>query len=128
MSERPLLPSPDRVLRVAAFAVLGAVAGSGMLAAFGSVDLLDHLDWAPSCAIRTFIGFDCPGCGMTRALVLLGQMEFAAACNAHPAAPGFVLALGAGIVCPDLVSAHRNALVRAALLFVLVAWWFRLGV
>ena len=126
MLESAHLPSPDRVLRAAALAVLAAVAASGMLLALAGIDLLDHLDWAPSCVIRGWTGFDCPGCGMTRALVLLGQFQFAASCSAHPAAPALVIALGVGVVRPGLLKGtHRDALAGVALVFVGLTWFGR---
>ena len=126
MLEGARLPSPDRMSRAAAFAVLAAVAASGMLSVLAGIDLLDHLDWAPSCVIRAWTGFDCPGCGMTRALVLLGQFQFAASCSAHPAAPALVIALGVGALRPGLLKGtHHDALAGIGLVFVGVAWLVR---
>jgi hypothetical protein len=123
MLERVRFPNPERVLRVASLAVLAAVAASGLLANLGGIDLIDHLDWAPPCAIRAWIGFSCPGCGMTRALVLLGQFQFAASCSAHPAAPGFAIALAVGVVRPGLLTGRcRDVVASAALVFVGIAW------
>jgi hypothetical protein len=120
------LPNPDRVLRVASLAVLAAVAASGLLASFGGIDLIDHLDWAPPCAIHAWTGFACPGCGMTRALVLLGQFQFAASCSAHPAAPGVAIALGVGVVRPGLLMhGRRNVVASVALVLVGIAWLVR---
>lgn len=117
---------PDRVLRVSSFVVLVAIAASGWLAAIAGIDLLNHLDWAPRCAIRTWTGFDCPGCGMTRALVLLGQFQFAACCSANPAAPGLVIVLGVGVVRPGLLMGrYRDVVAWAALVLVVIAWLMR---
>lgn len=36
------------------------------------------------CLFRTVLGFPCPGCGMTRALVSFLHLDFAAAAAYHP--------------------------------------------
>ncbi len=126
MLEPVRLPRPDRVLQVSSLAVLTAVAASGLLATFAGIDLIDQLEWAPACAFRSWTGFECPGCGMTRALVLLGQFQFAASCSAHPAAPGVAIALGIGAARPRLlVGSCRDAVARVALLGVGTAWLVR---
>jgi hypothetical protein len=123
--DRVRLSSPNLVLQAASLAVLAAVAASGLMTVLG-IDPLDHLDWVPACAIRTWTGIACPGCGMTRALVLLGQLQFAASCSSHPAAPGLVIALGVGAVRPGLLSARwRDAVVGVALAFVVGVWLVR---
>jgi len=126
MLEQARLPRPDRVLQVSSLAVLTAVAASGLLAAFAGIDLIDQLEWAPACAFRSWTGFECPGCGMTRALVLLGQFQFAASCSAHPAAPGLAIALGIGAARPSLLAGRgRDAVARFALVGVGAAWLVR---
>jgi hypothetical protein len=41
--------------------------------------------WA--CPVRFVVGLPCPGCGMTRALLLLAHGEWSAALRLHPLAP-----------------------------------------
>ena len=126
MTERMRLPNPDRVLQASSLVVLAAIVASGLLATLGGIDLIDHLDWVPACAIRAWTGIACPGCGMTRALVLLGQFQFAASCSSNPAAPGIVIALGLGIVRPGLVMGRwRDAVASVALVLVAVDWLLR---
>ena len=73
--------------------------------------------------MRSWTGWDCPGCGMTRALVLLGQLQFAAAWSAHPAAAALVVALGVGAVRPGLVSGRsRDAIAGLGLVLLAMTW------
>ena len=41
---------------------------------------------APSCPVKTFAGFPCPGCGTTRAALALADFDFAAAFAVSPLA------------------------------------------
>jgi len=85
-------PHPDRVwqgLLVAALAGFGA-AGVAQLG-FG-VDPSGWLAWLPDCRIRAWTGFDCPGCGMTRAWLLLAGWQLEASFRAHPLAGPLLVA------------------------------------
>lgn len=41
----------------------------------------------PPCAIRLSLGIPCPGCGLTRGLLLCAQGDWQIASHLHPAAP-----------------------------------------
>lgn len=38
----------------------------------------------PLCAVKHFLGFDCPGCGMTRAISSLTLLNFRSSIDYHP--------------------------------------------
>ncbi|MDO4563224.1 MAG: DUF2752 domain-containing protein [Clostridia bacterium] len=48
------------------------------------------------CAVNTFVGIPCPGCGLTRGALALLRMDFAAAWQYHPMA--FLLPLVAAVI------------------------------
>ena len=50
------------------------------------VDLLERLPDFSVCLARMFADFPCPGCGMLRGLLRLGQLRFAEASALHPLA------------------------------------------
>ena len=56
----------------------------------------------PLCAVNALTGLDCPGCGMTRAFLLIGHGRLSEATAMHPASiPAFLIVAGmalAGIV------------------------------
>jgi len=118
-------PTPDRLLRASSLAVLAGGAMSGVLSASVGIDLIEHLDWAPGCAIRAWTGIECPGCGMTRALVLLGQFQFAACCRANPAAPLLALAMGLTAWRPGWLGNRQDAVAWVASLLLVVVWLSR---
>jgi hypothetical protein len=66
------------------FLVMGA---SGLAHLLLGVSLLDHLHLLPSCPVRAATGMPCPGCGITRGLLLLAELRFAEALAVNPAAP-----------------------------------------
>ena len=91
-------------------------------AATGS-DPGSHLHWLPACPFLAWTGWPCPGCGMGRALVLLGQLRVTEAMALQPAAPALLVAAAVAALRPP----HLNARVRdglaAAALGLLVALW-----
>jgi hypothetical protein len=124
------LPGPDSVLRAALFAILGAMLASGVGWWFLGVDLLEFLDWLPSCAFRAWTGFPCPGCGMGHALIHLSRFELVAAVGANPAAPFLAAAMLVGALrrAPDVaVSARSRIWDGACLALVLAGWLWRIS-
>jgi hypothetical protein len=61
----------------------------------------------PLCAVKALTGLDCPGCGMTRAFLLIAHGRVAEAAAAHPASlPAFLIV--AGMAGLGLVRAIRG--------------------
>jgi len=47
------------------------------------------------CGFKSFFGFRCPGCGLTRSFVYSARFHFVDAFHAHPLGPvGFLMVLG----------------------------------
>jgi hypothetical protein len=123
------LPDPNSVLRAALFAILGTMLASGAGWWFLGVDLLEFLDWLPSCAFRAWTGFPCPGCGMGHALIHLSRFELVAAVGANPAAPFLAAVMGVGALrtAPDVaVRGKRRFWAGACLALVLAGWLWRI--
>ena len=78
---------PDRVLRLLIAAVFTLMLVSGLAYAFLGVDFLTHSYLGLPCAFRSVTGIPCPGCGMTRAFLLLSQLRIEDALATNPAAP-----------------------------------------
>lgn len=66
--------------------------------------------WAasvPLCIIKWLTGLDCPGCGMTRAFLLIGHGRLADATAMHPAGiPAFLIVTGLAVT--GIVRVVRN--------------------
>ncbi len=61
----------------------------------------------PLCAVKALAGLECPGCGMTRAFLLIGHGRFADATAMHPiAVPVFLIVTG--LAAAGLVRAARG--------------------
>lgn len=60
-------------------ALLVVVFAGGVLFHGFGIDLLAHSEYGIPCMVHWLSGIECPGCGMTRALVLTSQFEWRAA-------------------------------------------------
>ena len=110
----------------AARGVLLAVASSGLLLSFFEIDVVAHLPHFSVCLFRALTEVDCAGCGLTRALLLLGQFEWSAAIELNPLAP-FVL-VGIGWVAagaPRAALIERTPVAQSVLAAVLGFWGLR---
>lgn len=120
-------PAPDRVLRGAVAGVLALVALAGLAHGLG-LDAHAVLPWLPGCPFRALTGWPCPGCGMTRALLALGQLRLADAVAAHPLAPALLVAMIAFLARrPRRRLAVRAPLPQLGLALVVVVWGVRLA-
>lgn len=61
----------------------------------------------PLCAVRALTGLDCPGCGMTRAFLLIAHGRLGEALALHPASPAAFLIV-AGMAVAGVVRAARS--------------------
>ncbi len=114
---------PEVVLRAALAALLALLLGSGLAYALFGFDLLAFGSFFPSCWIRAATGFSCPGCGMTRALLLLFQLRIGEALAAHPAAPLLAAALVWGVLRPARIPVRKTEPLLAASLALVLALW-----
>lgn len=118
---------PTSLLRGAIALALGVTLASGLLRAICDVDLLRHLCLFPACPFHAVSGLPCPGCGMTRAFLLLGQLRVGAALAAHPLAPGLLLVmLWALLGAPGHARIPRDGVATALLVLVVGVWLARL--
>jgi hypothetical protein len=105
-----------------------------LLAAVGNatrlVDPMRLLRTLPDlCPVHRLFGFDCPGCGMGRALVHLAKGELTAGVEMHPFAPILLTITVASALLPsrslEAVAQHRllGTILPALFVGAVVAWW-----
>ncbi len=102
--------------------------------------LLPGIERIPLCAVRTFLGVECPGCGLTRSLAALVHGHLRASIDLHPL--GIVIAgwlaylFGRRVVAVAtgrtpgqlLTQPQRDALLFGFLGAMLLQWAVRLWV
>ena len=95
----PLIQSRWRVVLLAALAVVQV----GLTAA-------GAISW--QCPVKSTLGVVCPGCGLTRAIILFAQGNWKAAIDLHPFAPLFG-GLGILLIVGSILPTHlRQKLAR----------------
>jgi len=112
-------------LRLAAAAAL-AVAVLGGLLHLAGYQLASALPGVPLCPFNALTGLPCPGCGMTRAFLALGRLDFAGAYASNPLSfplAALMVLFVAGKVPRAL---HSAKAVHLALFGVLAFWATRL--
>ena len=117
------LPDPDALLRIAVGGSLAALVVCGVGQRLFGWDPGGLLQLLPGCAFRSATGISCPGCGMTRAFLLLAELRLADAFAANPASPALAAAMATWLLRPPRLSPrYRTLACGAALAAVLVAW------
>jgi hypothetical protein len=81
-SRKPPLPysiAADQILRFSVIIVLAIVTCAGVFFHLFEIDFITHLPTRSLCPFHALTGLACPGCGMTRAMISLGQLKPGAA-------------------------------------------------
>jgi hypothetical protein len=66
---------PEKLLYFSVSIILCLVIASGILFYFWEINLLKYFSSIPLCPFHALTGKPCPGCGMSRAFLLLGQLK-----------------------------------------------------
>jgi Protein of unknown function (DUF2752) len=67
---------PSDFLRVMVIIALAVITSSGVFFYLFEIDFIDFLPTVSICPFHAVTGFPCPGCGMTRAMISIGQLNF----------------------------------------------------
>ena len=76
--------TPDKVMRMATGVIVSLTILSGVLLHFWEIDALHYLPGVSLCPFHVITGMACPGCGMTRAFLTLGQLKLQQAIALNP--------------------------------------------
>lgn len=76
--------APDTIMRIATGVIFSLVITSGVLLYFWEVDSIHYLPRVSLCPFHFITGIPCPGCGMTRAFLTLGQLKMKEAIALNP--------------------------------------------
>jgi len=92
------------------------------------IDPIAFLSEVPLCAIRFITDVTCPGCGMTRAMLSLGKMDFQGAYLYHPLSfPLFAIATLYAIRGSVPFARYHRLGVGIGVVLVLCVWVLRLN-
>ena len=70
---------PNDSLRTLVIIALAVVSSSGVFLYLFEIDFMNYLPTVSLCPFHAITGLPCPGCGMTRAMMSLGQLKLEAA-------------------------------------------------
>jgi len=71
--------TPNHLLRILVIFVLAVSSSAGVFFYLFEIDFLNYLPTRSLCPFHAITGLVCPGCGMTRAMICLGQLKPGAA-------------------------------------------------
>lgn len=66
-------------IRLVIYAIIAALIVCGLSYHYLQLDFLSYLSRQSFCPFKIITGIDCPGCGITRALLSIGQLKLAQA-------------------------------------------------
>jgi hypothetical protein len=119
--------APDTIMRIATGVIFSLVITSGVLLYFWEVDTIHYLPRVSLCSFHFITGIPCPGCGMTRAFLTIGQLKMKEAIALNPfSIPLFsvmILYLCLGYIPPFL---QQKAVLRFSIPTVVTLWIFYL--
>jgi hypothetical protein len=118
---------PRRLLRISIGVILAVMAVSSLLYHLGSINIMNRLPNVTLCPFHAITGISCPGCGMTRALLSIGQLRFGEGIHWNPFSIPLLIVMG---ICfchgKTLLWLRRPWITRAALIGVMTFWIIRL--
>ena len=115
------------ILRVLILFIFGIIALSGICFHLLGIDFREYLSHFSLCAFRAVTGIQCPGCGMTRAFLSLGQLKFKEAIQFNPFSLFLLITMILSICIGQSPSWLQNkVLIRITLIVVITVWLLRL--
>ncbi|MCP4714095.1 MAG: DUF2752 domain-containing protein [Deltaproteobacteria bacterium] len=111
----------------AALTVIGVCGANGICSTLFQYDIMACLPDVSLCPFHVLTGRQCPGCGMTRALLSLGQLDIQQALRHNPLALPLAIVMLLYIVNRKLlVPLNRRSIHTILLVTVLLFWTTRL--
>ncbi len=121
------LSHPREVLRLSVLTLLAVVSVSGLLYYLYDIDVKAHLPGVSLCPFRAISGIPCPGCGMTRAMLSLGQLEITNAIKLNPFSLPLLFVMILCLILDKLPSwLYHKTLIRLMFVMVVVIWLLRI--
>ena len=75
MTPHRYIIASHRFLKISVIIALAVISSSGVYYYLFEIDFIHHLPTRSLCPFHTITGLECPGCGMTRAMISLGQLK-----------------------------------------------------
>jgi hypothetical protein len=118
---------PEKILRLSIGVILSLIFVSGILFFFWKINLINYLPIVTLCPFHAFTGKPCPGCGMSRAFLLLGQLRIKEALEINLfSVPLFLLMIVYFSFGDIPLWMQTKNLVRISLFAILIFWVARL--
>lgn len=118
---------PEMILRLFIGIILCIVIASGILSYFFKINIMTYISGLSLCPFHTITGIPCPGCGMSRAFLLLGQLKIREALIMNFFSLSLLFLMLLYFVIGRIPLWLQNKyLVHISLLAVLIFWVFRI--
>ena len=118
----------DQSLRISVILVLALMSSAGVSLHFFEIDFINYLPTISLCPFHAITGLACPGCGMTRAMISLGQLKPGIAVGYNlfsmPLSILMILYVWPG-KCPSFL--HHQVFSVFIFILVILVWLMRLS-
>ena len=112
-----------RILYISVAAILCFPVISGILFFIWDIDLTAYISRVPLCPFHAVTGLPCPGCGMSRAFLLLGQLKFMEALAMNPFSIPLILLMIIYVALGRIPGLLQNKYLEYIFLFTILAFW-----
>ncbi|MBN2403365.1 MAG: DUF2752 domain-containing protein [Spirochaetes bacterium] len=121
------MQKPEKILYFSTGIIVCMVAVSGILFYCFKINLVNYISDIPLCPFHAVTGKPCPGCGMSRAFLLLGQLKITEALRMNMFSLPFLMLMIIFFVKGSIPLWLQNKfLVYTALFSVIIVWIIRL--
>ncbi len=114
---------PEKLLYFSVGIILCLVIASGIFFYLWEINLINYLAGIPLCPFHALTGKSCPGCGMSRAFLLLGQLKIIEALKMNLFSVPLLLLMIIYFVSGCIPLWLRNKYLTYTSLFAVLTFW-----
>ena len=122
-SAKAYYQSPDFILRAFVILTLAIIISCGVYLYLFGIDFTNYLPHFSICPFRAITGIPCPGCGMTRAMLHLGQLKILKALALNLFSLPLLLAMVLCLLPGKILLGKKHRTLHLTILILMIIFW-----